>query len=103
MPETKLSRATVGFGLSLAITSLLSTLLVLVKETNKDTVLAWLTSLSGHHWISHGILNLIVFVLLGWLLTRWAGSDRMSAGTLIWSIFGAVVVSGVITAGFFLT
>ena len=38
-----------AFGVSLGITSLFNALLVVVKETNEDTVLAWMKAATGHH------------------------------------------------------
>ena len=91
-----------GYGISYAITAIFSAILVVLKETI-PAVHDLMVAITGHHWVTHGILNLIVFVLLGWLLTRWTETARMSARTLILTIVGSVVVSGVITAGFFLT
>ncbi|MBI3436853.1 MAG: hypothetical protein HY056_17515, partial [Proteobacteria bacterium] len=49
------NKYTASFGLSLGLTSLFNALLVVIKETNEDTVLAWMKA-SGHHWVTQGVL-----------------------------------------------
>lgn len=93
---------TVAFGLSFAITSVLSALLVILKESNQATVLAWMKAATGHHWVTHGLLDVIVFVVLGVLLAKVGGGVRMTANALSATIVGATVLSGLIIAGFFL-
>ncbi len=100
----ELDKHTKSFGLSLAITSLLSAILVVVKETNEDSVLAWMKAASGHHWVTHGILNLVLFFILGWLLAKSNHGRRLNitAQALVVCITASLVVSAVIIAGFYL-
>ena len=93
-----------SFGLSFAITSLFSALLVILKETNPHTVMAWMKAATPHHWITHTLLDLIIFVVLGVILARANESQgiKMSPDKLNSFIVGAFVVSGLIIAGFFL-
>ncbi len=104
MGKNDLSKYTISFGLSLAITSILSALLVIVKETNENTVLAWMKKATGHHWVTHGIFDLIAFVVLGLLLARAHGGDgvRTSGKGLITTIVVTVVIAGLLIAGFYL-
>ncbi|MCF6321394.1 MAG: hypothetical protein L3J32_06450 [Rhizobiaceae bacterium] len=78
----------------------MSALLVIIKETN-ESVQGLLIALTGHHWISHGLLNVVVFVGLGWMLGR--RNMIMNGNTLTGLVVGATVLSGLIIAGFFLT
>ncbi|MBI4766739.1 MAG: hypothetical protein HY787_19445 [Deltaproteobacteria bacterium] len=93
-----------SFGLSFAITSLFSALLVVIKETNEKTVLAWMKAATPHHWITHTLLFLILFVVLGLVLAKANGGQgiKISADKLNSYIVGAFVISGLIIAGFFL-
>lgn len=91
---------TAGFSLSFAITSVLSALLVILKETNKETVFAWMAAATGHHWVTHGLLDLIVFVVLGMVLAKVGGGVRMTANALVATIVGATILSGLIITGF---
>jgi len=89
-----------GFGYSYAITSLLSALLVVLKEKNAS-VLDLMTSLSGHHWVTQGVLDIVLFVAIGWFLSRTALAGNASYGSLISAVVGSTVISGLIIAGFF--
>ena len=50
MENSSLGKFTKSFGVSFAITSVLSALLVVLKESNEETVLAWMKSATRHHW-----------------------------------------------------
>lgn len=67
--SSTLNAQTRAFGLSVAITSILSALLVIAKELNTG-LKGFMKSITVHHWVSHGIFNLIVFVALGLLLAK---------------------------------
>ncbi len=103
MEQTELGKYTKSFGLSLGITSLLSALLVIFKETHEDTVLAWMKTATLHHWVTHGLINLAIFVVLGLALSRPNNGDgvNISTKTLAICIAGSVVISAILIAGFF--
>ena len=103
MEQTELGKHTRSFGLSLAITSFLSALLVLLKETHEDTVLAWMKTVTVHHWVTHGLINLAVFVVLGVALSRPNNGNgiNISSKALAICIAGSVVISGILIAGFY--
>lgn len=90
-----------AFGISYAITSILSALLVVLKESSQ-AVLDGLAAITGHHWVTHGVLNIIVFVALGFVLSRMDVGVQMTGKSLITTIVGATVVSGLIIAGYFI-
>jgi len=104
MEQNEIGKHTRSFGLSFAITSVLSALLVILKETHEDTVLAWMKAATGHHWVTHGVFNLIVFVVLGWALSRPSNGQglKITANTLIMCIVGSAIISGLLIGGFFL-
>ena len=58
---------TLGTLVRAGVTSVVSALLVVLKEANEHTVLAWMKAATGHHWVTHGIIDLILFVLIGFL------------------------------------
>jgi hypothetical protein len=95
---------TKSFGLSFAVASLFNALLVIVKEGNEDTVLAWMAAATGHHWITHGVLDLIVFFGLGWFLSRLNDGHGVSitGKALVATIIASLVISWLIIVGFFL-
>ncbi len=101
MADEALGKYTVGFGLSFAITSVLSAILVVLKEENK-ALHDWMVALTGHHWITHGVLALAVFVVLGYLLSRNKVAEKWGAPKLTNVIVSAVIISVIIIAGYFL-
>jgi uncharacterized membrane protein YkvI len=97
----QISIYTASFGLSLGLTSLFNALLVIVKETNEHTVLAWMKT-TGHHWVAHGVLDIVVFVALGLLLVPvgkvWCSHpDRVTA-----TVIGGIIVGSLLIAGFYI-
>ena len=96
-----MSAYTASFGLSLGLTNLFNALLVVVKETNEHTVLAWMKAL-GHHWVVHGILDVAVFVALGFLLVPLAESWRVHPPRICGVAIGGVVIGALIIATFYL-
>ena len=104
MENTAIGKYTRSFGLSFAITSVISAIIVILKETHEETVLAGMAAVTGHHWVTHGLFNLILFVVLGWVLSLPHQGQGLNISTsgLIFCIVGAVVVSGILITGFYL-
>jgi hypothetical protein len=89
-----------AFGWSAAIVIIFNTVLAWTKDAYEplNTFMAHLTS---HHWITHGLVDVILFFLLGWLLMK----RHMASGltnSLIVSVLIATVVGGVGLAAWFL-
>jgi hypothetical protein len=57
-----------GFALSYILTGLLNLLLVIFKSTR--SIHDWMASLTGHHWITHGILILVSFIAFGLIFSK---------------------------------
>lgn len=96
-----LGRLTASFGLSLGLTSVLSALLVILKETHEDTVLAWMKLATGSHWVTHGVLDLIVFVVLGFALARPASRLQSHPMAVLVLALGGAVAGALLVAGFY--
>jgi uncharacterized membrane protein SirB2 len=90
----------VAFGISAAVTVLFNTLLTWVKE-GSESVHDLMVVITGHHWWTQGLFDLIVFVVVGWVLMRRGGQKHLTDG-LAYTLTGAVVVAGLGIAGFFL-
>ncbi len=69
MADNLIRKYNFGFGLSLVITSFISALLVVGKETN-ESLKSFMIEFSGHHWITHGILILILSVKSRGMVSR---------------------------------
>lgn len=104
MEEKQLSGTTIGFGLSVVITSILSTLLVVIKESHEATVMAWMKQATPHHWITHGVIVVILFVVLGVLLSKLNGGKgiEMRLNVLVGLLVAAAAVSFAVISGFYL-
>jgi len=68
------SKQTIGYGIAAIIAILGNTALVVIKEEN-PAVKALMKQLLYHHWIAHGVAVLLVFLVLGFILTRMARSS----------------------------
>jgi hypothetical protein len=104
MENTGISKWTISFGLSLALASVLNALLVLAKEKS-PAVMAGLQRLTGHHWVSHGVVIIVLFAAFGWLFARANGGrgTGMTVNGLIRLLVSGVAAGGLIIVGFYLT
>jgi hypothetical protein len=91
---------TASFALSLGLASLFNALLVIVKETNPDTVLLWMNA-AGHHWVTQAALDLVVFIAIGLALVRVDKSWRLPPATVTAVAIGGVVLGASVIAAFF--
>jgi hypothetical protein len=92
---------TASFGISLGLASLFNALLVIIKETNETTVLAWMKA-AGHHWVTQGVLDFVVFIVLGFALAKFWQERRTTPGKVTAAAVGGVVVGALIIAAFYL-
>ena len=79
-----LDRASAAFGQAAVIAIIFNTLLAWVKDAY-DPLNNFMASLTGHHWITHGLVDIAVFVGLGFLF--------MSRGTVLTGINLVVAVA----------
>ena len=101
MENNNVSKYTEAYGLSLAVVSVINGLVVVLKEMSEG-VHAGMARLTGHHWVTHSIFMVLLFVLLGWLFGRINKGRglQLPNGRLIAAILGGVVLGGLIIAGF---
>lgn len=88
-----------GFGIAYTITSIFSALLVVLKEKSQP-VHDWLTSIAGHHWTAHGLIDIALFLVLGFALCRMG--TRLTGSALAITMAAATILSSLIIAGFFI-
>ena len=103
METASVSKYTISFGLSAALASVVNALLVVAKEKS-PAVQAGMQRLTGHHWVTHSAIILILFGFFGWLFARANGGQglKMSVNRLIGMIVAGVVTGGLIIVGFYL-
>jgi hypothetical protein len=97
----QLDRAAAAFGLSAAVAILFNTLLAWVKDS-VPALNTFMAGLTGHHWTTHSLFDLVVFIGLGFVFMSTGTADRMTGMGLVRLLVGAVVVAGLGLAGWFL-
>lgn len=97
---TYVSESTAGYGIAGAIAIILNTLLTVAKESYPPLLDA-MKSLA-HHWIVHGTVIVLTFLVLGHILSTRPFARRMSGVTLVIWLFIATILGGVGLVGFFL-
>ncbi len=102
MENTAVSKHTISFGLSLALCAVLNAMLVIAKERSKG-VADWMQKITGHHWITHVALILILFAIFGWCFARTNGGQgpKMPVNRLTTIVFSGVVAGVLIVLGFY--
>jgi hypothetical protein len=101
MENTPLEKYTAGFGLSLVVTSLLNAIILIIKEKN-DAVMSAMKEALGHHWTTHGAIVIILFFVLGLIFSNMQIETKIDSRKMLKYIIWAVIISGVVIAGFFL-
>jgi len=94
----QLSAKISGWGMAFAYTVLFNAVLTVLKEITPP-LLAVMKAL-GHHWVTQGALDIIVFVVLGIVLTN-TGKQMDGVKLANW-IAGSTVLGGLIIFGFYL-
>lgn len=74
---------TAGFGISASAAIIFNTILVWAKESI-PSLMAWMKSLTTHHWITQGLFVIGVFLILGALLSN--RKIKLRNTTLTWLI-----------------
>ena len=93
-------RMAVAFGISAAVTVLSNTALAWIKDAY-EPLNALMTALTGHHWWTHGLFDLVLFFVLGWILMARGRSEQHLTGRLVVQLAGAAILAGIGLAGWF--
>jgi hypothetical protein len=101
MENSPMDKYTAGFGMSLAVTSVLSAIILVVKEEN-DAVMKSLKAALGHHWTTHGVIVIVCFFVLGFIFSAMRLETKFDSHRMLKYIIWGVIISGLITAGFFM-
>ena len=103
MENTAVSKYTISFGLSLALCSVINALLVVTKEKSR-TVTSALQRITGHQWVTHVIIVLVLFLFFGWLFARANQGQgmKLAVNRLTVFIVAGIVAGGIIITGFYL-
>ena len=94
-------KATIGFGLSAAVVSIFNTLLVIFKEMTPPFK-AGMASAMGHHWTTHGVIVIGLFLVLGFVFSNMVKPESWGADKLGMTILWSVILAGGALAAFYL-
>jgi putative flippase GtrA len=103
LENTALSKQTISFGFSLAVCAVLNAFFVIAKEKNK-AVADWMQRLTGHHWITHAGIILILYFILGLCFggTKGGQASKLPANRLTNVVLSGVIAGVLIILGFYL-
>ena len=65
----KLNKSASSFGLSASVVILLSSIIMILKESSHGFHEV-LSSITGNHWASHAIVDIVLFFVLGFVFTK---------------------------------
>jgi hypothetical protein len=98
--DQALDKLSVGFGISFLIASIFNGLLIIAKESYAP-LKNWMKSLSGHHWITHGIIVIVLFIILGYIFSKTDMDKKIDANNTSGLVIVGTVLGGLIIVGFF--
>ena len=103
MENTTVSKSSVSYGLALAVTCIVNALIVVVKEKS-DAVMNSMKQVTGHHWITHSVFVVVLFVLLAFVFGRANNGQgvKITGSKLLSTLITGVVTAGLIIIGFYL-
>ena len=81
-----------AFGLSAAITVVFNVVLAFIKDS-WPALNSFMAALTGHHWRTHGLADVILFFLLGWLFMRNNPARKLTTGSAV-TVGAASVLAG---------
>lgn len=88
----QLSRASAAFALAAAIACVFNTALAWAKDAYAP-LNSFMASLTGHHWITHGLADAIVFAGLGVVFMRTSVAGKIApdrlVSVLVWAVAAA--------------
>lgn len=90
----QLGRASAAFALAAASACIFNTALAWAKDAYAP-LNRFMASLTGHHWITHGLADLIVFIGLGVIFMNTSVANHINpmrlVSILIWAVAAASV------------
>lgn len=97
-----LDRVSAAYALSAAVTVIFNTVLAWIKDAY-DPLNTFMAHLMGHHWTTHGVVDVLVFIVLGYVFMSRGTAERMAPNRLVAILVGSVMVAGLgLAAWFFL-
>ena len=87
-----MNSATMGFSLAAALTILLNTALAWAKDSYAP-LNSFMKALTGHHWTTHGLVDLVVFFGLGLVFLKSPWIEKINPARVVPILIGSVVAA----------
>jgi hypothetical protein len=100
MNKNNIDNFTGAFGLSLIAASFLNAALLILKEKN-EAVMGAMKQAMGHHWITHGTIVIVLFIVLGFVFAAMKLGTKIDDKQMLRYIIWGTIISGLIIAGYF--
>lgn len=91
--DADVSATVYGFGTAAAVTFLFNTVLAWVKDA-WSPLNNFMAHLTGHHWITHGLVDVVVFRALGFIFTSMRHGRAGGGMRLAVMLVGAALLAG---------
>ena len=89
-----------GFGISLIVMMLFNAVLTVIKESFAP-LMKGMAATTGHHWITHGIIVVVLFFVLGFVFSgaqseksSWPSARGIFVGTIASAAIGCILIGG---------
>ena len=93
-------RLAAAFGWAAVVAVVFNTVLAFVKDTY-DPLNSLMKAMTGHHWITHGLADVVVFLVVGWLLlARGTNAPGLSKSTVIGVVVSAIIAGAGLASWF---
>jgi hypothetical protein len=89
---TKLGHASAAFMLAAAVTVVFNTALAWGKDAY-EPLTTFMKSVSGHHWTTHGLADVILFIGLGLIFLKTDVAEKINPSRLVSILVWAVVAA----------
>lgn len=99
--EATVERTAAAFGLAAAVTVVFNTVLAWVKDAT-PALNDLMKAATGHHWRTHGIVDVVVFFVLGYVFLMQGGTTKITNRLTIGLAASAVIAGAGLAAWFFL-
>jgi hypothetical protein len=96
----RLSHTAIAYGIGASVAVLFNTLLAWVKDSY-DPLNTAMAKLTGHHWTTHGLAVVLVFLIVGFALSRSHEDTLKGPYAPIVVLCGSVVLAGLGLVGWF--
>ena len=82
-----------AYALSASITVIFNVLLAFIKDSYPP-LNSFMASLTGHHWRTHGLADVILFLVLGWIFVSRGIPAKGLTNNSVVTLAGSVIVAG---------